>query len=291
MSWCRSIRLPILMCTGVLLTGAMNPQSSGPTCMTRIAAPSSDREDPEAAALVDAALRALDPQRVPWVQTQVWQRVHVPGLEYQSEGHYLTGPGHRFRLDLTIRVGGSTGQIQVINDGAICWQSEQFGSGARVVRKVDLQSVLDGLGNPGNAAQLRDELFQAQAFGGPQRLLASMHSQLRFTRKESVRWKGQPLIRLIGFATRGDDGSQAGAAFTPRQCRLYLHPQSLWPCRLEWWGPAQKCSRDTLLIQMEFRDPQLPGQVSDREFAFDPGKDWVEDRTPQLAEAVHSHAQ
>ena len=69
----------------------------------------------------------------------------------------------------------------------------------------------------------------------------------------------------------------------PRQCRLFLDARTRWPHRLEWWGPAPPRKGDSLLLQMEFRNPRLGQPLADAEFAFQPGRSKVTDLTAQWA--------
>jgi len=74
---------------------------------------------------------------------------------------------------------------------------------------------------------------------------------------------------------------------------LLLDKQSLWPMRLEWWGPASLGGSDIQLLQMEFRDPQItkPGVNAPERyaqalaFAPPPGVT-VRDITKQVTEQI-----
>jgi hypothetical protein len=277
MSLCPSLRLPILLCVGLLLTGAVNPESAQFSRPIAVTPAIPVTEDPGATALLDSAIRALDPQRVPWMQLHLWQRVQLPQLVYQSEGLYRSGPGRRARLDLTVHVRGTEGRMLTVCDGTTFWQTEQVGSAPRTAFKVELKEFASALGDPEKEPQAIDEFFQTQSFVGLLPMLNGLRKEVRFTRRDRVRYRGQRMIRLIGVAAR-----PAGPEALLRQCRLFLDEQTLWPCRVEWWGPAPRRGDDVVLMQMEFRNPQL--HVLEDAFTFDPGPEKVEDRTAEWVE-------
>jgi hypothetical protein len=243
-------------------------------------------EDTGAAALVDDAIRALDPQRVPWMQMELWQRVQLPQLAYQGEGLYWSGPGRRLRVDLTVHVGDTIGRMRTVCDGTTFWQMEQIGGGPGSAFKVELKEVASTLGDADRQAKVLDEFFQTQSFIGLLPVLHSLRNEVRFTRRERVRYHGQRMIRLTGVTARPPVGAPTGAETLLRQCRLFLDEQTLWPCRVEWWGPAPKGGEDMVLMQMEFRKPVLSASLPEQHFRFDPAPITVEDRTPQWAEII-----
>ncbi len=244
----------------------------------------------EAVEALDQALQALDPRRLPWIKTHFWQRVEVPGLNFESEGLFLAGPNRRLRLDLKVHVGGTDGLLQVVSDGATLWQSEKIGAGTGTVSKVELNQLLDGLTPPSRAAQLREEFYQAQGFAGVEPLLRSLRSQVRFTRRDAIRWRGRPILKLTGVRSRSEPLQGPWPALVARQCRLFLDAESLWPHRLEWWGPVPSAPGDVLLMQMEFRNPVLHQAQPENEFTFDPGSRKVDNRTAQWAAVLRNRA-
>ena len=50
-------------------------------------------------------------------------------------------------------------------------------------------------------------------------------------------------------------------AYLPRECAIYFEPLGKekvpWPHRLEWWGPAPPKPGESLLLEIEFRNPKL----------------------------------
>jgi hypothetical protein len=103
--------------------------------------------------------------------------------------------------------------------------------------------------------------------GGAFDLLQTMRSRLEWSRMETVRREGRAFIKLTG--TWSSESAEAlaptGGSWPdglPQQCRLYLDAETLWPHRVEWWGPDVPRSADVLLVQMEFRDPVLNQPLS-----------------------------
>jgi hypothetical protein len=64
----------------------------------------------------------------------------------------------------------------------------------------------------------------------------------------------------------------------------------MWPYRLEWWGPSPSLGADTLLVQMEFRDPKLNEPVAQDQiakvFQLNLGKEEVKDLTTEITERI-----
>src|SRR3954451_1594745 len=56
--------------------------------------------DPDAVAALDEALAFLGPGQTAWLEMTLWQQVQAQGLAFQAQGRYLSGPGHRFRVEM-----------------------------------------------------------------------------------------------------------------------------------------------------------------------------------------------
>jgi len=295
MSCVRFCLLPILSGSIFLLTGALSSPSS-PSLSPAPPAPA----DPAAAQMLDRALERLAGQRLDWVEMNLWQQVNVQELCYQAEGRYLAGPDHRFRLDLHTHVGSTDGRLQVVSDGATLWQSRRIGAGPASVSKIDLKEVLAILNRPGTPPQLRDEFFHSQFQLGILPLLRGLRQQVTWSKKETVRRNGRVLLKLSGAWSA--DPTHANAllaapwpAGLPRQGRLYLDPQTLWPHRVEWWGPDPPQAEDAPLVQMEFRDPVLNRPLSPErcavEFTLSDGPAGAIDQTREAITRLQIRAQ
>jgi hypothetical protein len=296
MSYFRWFLLPASLGSVLLVTGANVWKGTPPSPADPPALPPQAPPDPEAVRLLDQALAALAPERVRWAEAAVWQRVSVRGLAYEAEGRYLLGPDHRLRLDLRTRVGRAEGELRVVCDGATLWQATRLSGGPWAnVRRLDVNEVRALLDSPGVGPEAREQFLQAQGLAGPHPLLQGLRQRLTWVRKEAVRRNGRAWHKLTGTwseeaAREWAPPGQPWPEGLPRQCRLYLDPQTLWPGRLEWWGPDRPRVGEVALLQMEFRDPVLNRALTAaecaREFAFDAGAAPVSDRTREVADQL-----
>jgi hypothetical protein len=321
MWWCRTCLLPLLVSSLLLLAGAIgqqppagppqtppappaNPPATPPAAPGTSPSPAAPKADAEATKVLKEAIDRLDPKRLKWVQTTFWQQADVQGLTYQAEGKYLAAPDQRLRLELSVRLGETTGTMDVVCDGSTMWQMVQVGGQPRLVTKVDLKKVLEGLSGQPDADQVRQEFFQNQAFTGLAPLLQGIQQRMTVTGREKVRWQGREVTRLTAVwsadvARSVTPPDKPWPPYLAQECQLYLEPVgadgALWPRRLEWWGPSAAGASPALLLQMEFRDPKLnqplPAEQVARAFHFDPGPGEVPDMTQQMAQTVKSRAQ
>jgi hypothetical protein len=266
MSFLSSFRLPVLLCAGVLLTGAMTRQTT--PARTSLPAPAAD---PAATQALEQAIAALAPARLPWVRTRLWQRVDHPAPAFEGEGTYLAGPGQRFRLDLKVHSAQGVGRSLTLSNGITFWEIRQVATDPPQVSKVALDELVASPGNPELATQLRNEFFDAHVFPGLAPLLARLRAQFTFTRHEAGRWQGKDVLRLIGVARKPEKE-------TPFRCRLYLDARTCWPHRIEWWGAGADGATDALWMQLNLGEPDLRS-ASDSEFTFHPGQTPVTDCT------------
>lgn len=299
MSWRRSLLLPILTGLAVLLTGALGqqaPQSPPPSQPPSTPAPAAAPKEPKALpAAVDAlakAIDALDPKKIKWLQTNLWQRMDLQGLVFQTEGRYLSGPEHQMRLDMTVHLTDGDVQLRIVSDGREYWETMRLPNGEQRTYKVGLKSVLDVLNGPGSVPQLREEFDQIQSFAGMLPLLQSLRDQLTFVNRAPGRWKDHDIIKLTGvWAKPPTPPDKPWLAFFPRQCQLFLDAKTHWPYRLEWWGPSYGEGDDVLLLQIEFRDPVINQELPAKEFAYSTTEKDVPDRTKELTDSVRARAQ
>jgi hypothetical protein len=284
--WYRLLVFAFLTVTGLLgLMGAfVSPFSSG----RPILALPPNVPDAAAEQTLDRAIVAMAPERIGYVETKLWQKVTLPNLAYEANGRYLSGPDRRFRLELRTKQDSGEATRLVVSDGATLWEAQRIGSGEwDTVTKLDLAPLLTALDGDGTAALLRAEFLDGPRFGGVAPLLRNLRGRMNWVHLEKINRAGKPQLRVTGvwapdYAVyiRTEEGWPTGL---PEQCRLDLDPLTLWPNRLEWWGPITTGGTDTLLAQLEFRDPVVHKTVSaercTREFTFHPGTAHVDDRT------------
>jgi hypothetical protein len=297
MSQNRFFLLPLLACPVLVLAGSFAlpsflafpvhgedkpPGPSPPPLPAQpppVLDPTTAHPDPAANQLLDQALSRQTPT---WLEVGLWQQVTVQGFVSEVEGRYLSGPNRRFRLDLATRHGGTEGKLLILSDGQYLWQATRIGGqGWTGASKVDLSEVGDVI--PGQALT---GYLHSQAGGGPAALLAHLRKRLTWVRREMVMRQGLLLAKLTGTWTQAAlaDLKPANAAGgnrpsldaslrvadrvrdwpsgLPRQCRLYLDGKTLWPYRLEWWGPDPPQPGEALLMEMEWRQPVVNRPLS-----------------------------
>jgi hypothetical protein len=309
--------LPILTALALLLTGAVAqqaPKSSQPAptapatgqgqAPSAAARPSTPpppepKADPKATETLKKAQKELDPSRLGWVDTELWQQMNSAGMSFEATGHYKSGPGHRLRLDLKIHLGGAQGESLLVSDGSWIWRSTRVADAQPNVEKWNLKKIEEVLKSPGMAPQISNEFYRSRTFQGLVPLLETLSQQMVFTQQESTRWEGHDVFKLTGEwsgeirkgLTPPPQANLAWQPFTPRRCRLYLDQKApYWLYRVEWLGPTVPSGDDQVLMQMEFREPHIykptdklpPGFA----FNFDPQGATVQDRTEPLTDTL-----
>ncbi len=243
--------------------------------------PPSPKSDAKADQTLAKALEQLDPKNLGWVEMAVWQRVNI-GMVVQANGRYVSGPKQLLRVELTVDLGGSKGESLLVSDGTTVWNTFRVGTGKRTVSKWNLRKVQETLKTPGTMPQVEEDFYRVEAFAGVVPLLQGLQKQLTFTKQENATWKGHDVFKLTGEWIPAIAKALTQAANTwlpnmPRKCALYFdQKEPHWLYRVEWWGPNSPRAADSLLMEMEFRDPKrIEHDV--KTFAFDLGKDQAED--------------
>jgi hypothetical protein len=286
--------LPSLIATAFLLTGALGQQAV-PSAQSPSPTPS-PKADPAAERFLTQAIEQLDANKLGWLETTLQQQVYAQGLSFKTDGRYIWGPEHRLRLELTVHLGGTEGVLQVISDGSTVWEEVHLGKGERFVSKWDLKKVKETLNQPGTQPHIAEQFYRSRSFAGLVPLLQNVRDQMTLIKQEEAEWQKHKVQKLTGVWSAAVSKNLAPPGnswppLLPRSCRLYLGKDAPhWPYRLEWFGPTSPRGEDSLLMQMEFQNPQFMG-VSEkpperlgRLFTFDPGKVKVLDRTQQITE-------
>jgi hypothetical protein len=130
--------------------------------------------------------------------------------------------------------------------------------------------------------------------------LPALRQRLNWVRKETVRRGGKVFVKLTGTWTPAEAAAlcpagQPWPAGLPRQCKLYLDADTLWPHRVEWWGPDPPRPGEALLAQAEYRDPilnQPPGpDRTAHDFTVELPPDGVTDVTDETVARWRTRAQ
>src|SRR5581483_1248838 len=277
------------------------PQQAAQPASANLPAP---KADPKAAQALQKAIDQLDSKKVGWLQLTlaqkltVWQQLASPGLTYQAEGDYLSGPNQCLRLNLKIRLGGLNAETTTVSDGTILWTAVTSAGQPRTVTKWSLKEIQQALSNPNMMPQLRESFYQSQCFSGIVPILENMRQQMVVTKQESLQWQGHDVLKLtavwnaeITKELMPAGGSNTWPTLVPHECRLLLDAKTYWPYRLEWWGPVTPGGPDVLVMETEYRDPHMiktgdkPPEQYARAFVFDPGTDKVSDATKGFLES------
>jgi hypothetical protein len=281
MSFWRSLLLLAFACLSVSFGSAFrepnSPVTAPPPVYPLIA-------DPLARQALEDAIAALHPTKIQWVQTAIWQQVRAAPLNFQAEGTYQSGPGHRLRFELQARYQDSSRRLLIINDGRTLWQTEQGTEPDAKLTRVNWLSLLQLLNSSDTSAQARAEFYRAHLFTGPRALLESMQESVIFTRLDRIRWQERDVLLLAGVRNAASDKSCG--MFEPRQCRLVLDARTFWPDRVEWWGPAPGVAGDVRLSVLEFRQPVLHQPLPEEIFAFTPNHGRVTNCTEEWIEKI-----
>ncbi|MBL8793044.1 MAG: hypothetical protein JNM56_04005 [Planctomycetia bacterium] len=274
MSCWRTISFLALAALSVSIMAAFRKQPARPTAPPPVYPPCPDAA---AAQWLDQAIAALEPSRTAWLRTTLREQVNAAPLAFRVEGTYLHGPDHRLRLDLQVCMERGRRRFELGSHGSTFWQLEGDAAGAWSGFTLDWrkQSKTDSARE--GAQALRTEVEHHYWFSGPQRLLQNLRGQTTFTRCERLRWRERDVLLLTGVRTgaKGDHWE----TFRPRQCRLVLDAATLWPARVEWWGPGQTNQGDVLLMELDLTQPVVNQPVPDEVFAVPARDARIEDRT------------
>jgi hypothetical protein len=280
MRWNRFFRTLILFLTVTLLPGTIRPTSgsanSHPDGLSFEELRARTR-DPQAAHSFTRALEAVSPDRLAWLETTLWQRVRLPGLSFQAEGRLLHAPEGRFRLELSV---GSAARLQV-SDGTNLWTARRDDSGGKWVdikhqerpgsRPVEIPD--DPPQDP--APPPSADLLTGGAIPGVYSQLMGLQGRVEWITQEA---RPDGSLRLTGVTRRTEPREPVRSTLSikgppatkpppeptavPRICRLVLAPTTLWPVRIEWYGPMPGHSDDALMVEMEYRAPILNRPLS-----------------------------
>jgi hypothetical protein len=254
--------VPLLIALPLFLTGALRRPALAPLpsfTIEAVAIPS-DVAPPGlgAAALLERAIERVDPARLAWLHVTLWQRMSDGEVPFESDGTLQLGPEHCARLELTVRSGAVPGRWLVVSDGQALAHVIQLGNDAPAVTSRLLVPPQEA-GQPPAAPP--DETLRNVGCGGPYPLLVDLRSRLGELTAQSGRLQGRPAVRIRGRLDLGKAAPAVVTAAAADFCYLYLDAQTLWPSRVEWWV-GDRTPHARLLLEMEFRNPQLGRPLS-----------------------------
>jgi hypothetical protein len=187
-------------------------------------------------------------------------RVTAEPLSFESEGTYQAGPNYRLHVEWEVRCGAARRHLQTISDGRTVWEIEELGTD----RQQLVQRPRTPDESPGPVAKANNT--KMAAIIGPAAMIECLRGEVTFTHQERARWRNRDVIVLTGASTKPVAGECP--VYHPRQCRLVLDAATLWPHRLEWWGPAPEVTGDVRLVQIEMREPGFPDCLPESLFTF-----------------------
>ncbi len=267
--------LPLFSALPLFLSGALRRPPAPPESAFR-AAPVALGPDvaplvADPAGLLGQAIDRLAPARVAWLRVDLWQRMTAGDVAYESTGTLQLGPKQCARLDVAVQTSGAAARWLVVSDGRAYVHVVKLGDDAPVVTsRLFIPDDPDpALPAPRPAGEALIDL----GCGGPHAVLKDLRSRLRATAAQTGHWRGHAVVCVSGRLDSAQAVPAAGTAAAADFCYLYLDAQTLWPARIEWWGPdARRVSRP--MLEMEFRDPHVnePLSLPDciRTFSYQP---------------------
>jgi hypothetical protein len=281
----RLFLVPVLACSSVLLTGGLNQKAAlpAPPALPAGIEPLDLSGKPGGGPALQAAADRFAPDRVAWVEMTLWQRVQCEDCCYEAQGRYLAAPDNRLRLDLRVQVGQTRGELQIVSNGTSLTCSSRVDPDATA---TTTNQEFDQ--NPDQPQQAAERILQEHGCPAVGPLLRTVCAGMQDPCWKLGRWNGHDVVELTG-AWRCAQASPAGAPNLEQtgqlqQCRVYLDARTLWPYRLEWWGPSPSQGRSVPLVEVEYRDPVLNQALSAaecaREFTRTAGAASCTDRRP-----------
>ncbi|MCI0682333.1 MAG: hypothetical protein L0Y71_09530 [Gemmataceae bacterium] len=268
---------PCLACLIFLAAGALSRPVRGPAATAQDSFRAQplplDQANPHAdldgasldgAGLIDRLLASL--RDVRWLNVAIWQRWHDRSDAYESEARLALGPDQCARLTTTVYSAAGTCRFLVVSDGrALAEVFERPGAPPHVV----------GTYLPASAPPaLREQILRKRGCAGPQALVAALRDLHPAWRVQTGVWRERPVFRLeaaldaaqVAAHAQAPVPSAARPNLAAHSCRLYLDAVSLWPARLEWYRGVEPRPAE-LLLEMEFRDPELNRALTREECA------------------------
>jgi len=277
--------------------GARSPDRAAPPDRR---SPPPPKPDPQATQVLKSAINKLDIKKLGWVEATLWQQFDVQGLKVQVKGSYLAGPDYHLHVHLTVDLAGTLGTHDAVCDGTTLWRVWDVRRDKpimdRQVDRLDWKKVAASLNRRQMPRQVQDAVLQSECFTGVTALLEALHKGMIVTGQSKARWHGHEVVKLTASwspeMVKAAGGGNPPWLYPPDRYEIYLDRDTGWPYRLEGWGKVRLRTEDTLLVQIEFRDPKFHKDLASeriaREFTFRPGKDEVMDRTRETLDGIES---
>lgn len=204
------------------------------------------------AELLDRAVSALAPDRVTWLKTSLWQKMNTPELRMEAEGFLVRGPNHCVRLEMTVRAGGQPAKMLVVSDGVVLAKVHHTPEQAA-------RSLCSAMPAGEGEHAAKEAVLLEAGCAGPRALLEDVKNKLKDLQVEAGQCQGQSVLRVSGVLPSANENA---LSFKPSVCHVFLDAKTLWPVRVEWWGKKRERDPLSLMLQMEFRDPEVNRPLS-----------------------------
>ncbi len=270
----------LLFLAGLILVNALFLMSAWPASIAVSARPAdfplafkSPPSEPEvtkpsgdAIALLDNAISALSPARIPWLKVKIRQTMTAADSNFVADGFLQCGPNHCVRLVMGIATGPQPSRLVVVSDGEVIVQARQISHQKPI-------TVIERLPAQGGAD--KEKFLAAKGCGGPHALLKQIQQQIKNAHVKTGLLGENKVISVTGDLDL-PPGGRAAVASSVRSCIVQLDAKTLWPHRLEWHGP-DLAGDSRMILRMEFLEPELHRRLSEQEciriFSYTPNQD------------------
>ena len=210
-----------------------------------------------------------------FIDAKLDQTVRIGDRQFKMQGRYLKGADLKLRLEYTVQVGGTSGQLIEVCDGQLLWTHYNVGGQQRVTRR-NVQQIISAASQTGFTAQ--NVLTAELGLGGLQGLMASLQKSIQFESQweqdASDRtfvviegaWKRSFRERVLGPNAPAD---RPMPPTVPDQARLYFEQDSLFPRRILYLKKEED-GRRVPMVTIDFTEVTWPESIDESLFSFKP---------------------
>jgi outer membrane lipoprotein-sorting protein len=315
---------PVFAISFAVLIGASvyDSRAAAPAAGTAAAAPEAPPVEPptEAEKFLDEAIKKV--AAIKSVSAKMLEKVEMLGQKFEITGRYLRAPNDRIRLELNV-VGlpDSKGSMLQVCNGTTFWDYQQVYE-TQIYYRRDAAPILAKVRSPELDENLREQVLNQMGLAGPEILLTGLRRVVKFDQKEEQTLDGRPVWVLAGNwkSREGLLGPNSAPlrpmdnlpSYIPSLVVAYLGKDDYWPYKVKLSGqqssivmgdaydtrpigpdgrrigPRTAIQKPLLTkIELDYRDVQLNGSISDKEFVFQaPQGAHVEDDTRKILDGL-----
>jgi len=197
--------------------------------------------------LLQKALEKLDPNRTTWLRTKIRQTMSDPESRFTAEGFLQRGPNHCAHLEMVIDTNGSKARLLVVSDGTTI-------ASVREVVGTEPTATVHAFPESSDPS-VKAEFLRSMNCNGPTASLRDVLAQLRDAKLQTGMLHDRRVIQIAG------EFGSATASIAVRSCQVYLDAETLWPCRIEWFG-VDAGNRVVPIMRVEYLDPEINQELS-----------------------------